>query len=393
MPSGAVVTDAMREPSDIITVQGGQAACATPVQTAYLAGAFLQTTRAQCLAVMHDGQSAAAYHMLLGALAAYGAQRVWALGRGCLGLLGYAVQALHADGALLVQREGITLVDAQGLVLTDKLGAMVETAALQQEMPSPAAQNMAAISTHAPLRAAYLASLAERMKPVRGVKTAILCKNRFLRALLRDALTAAGHTVDAGGEVTLMVSERSARVMTGISAPGEEQQWLLRMRAYSARGDEAYALTDLDVPEGRYLPPDDSPACAAQRRIEQDGIEQALLLLSLFAQERVEDALQALPPLSNRSAEIPCAPADKGRVLEALCAVAQPQAQGGLCARQRDAQAVIRSDPVLPLMHVSACARDVEHAQELCGFFEREIRNLLEDAKTEKQKKKMHGVI
>lgn len=107
LPDYAVCAERVMQSQAAINVADSRAHCASPAQTAWLAGAFAGALPAREVAVMYQGMDNAAYHLLLGALAAYGVQRVWALGRGSLGMLSYAAQSLRADGAILAGQEEI----------------------------------------------------------------------------------------------------------------------------------------------------------------------------------------------------------------------------------------------------------------------------------------------
>lgn len=373
LPAHCLVSEPVAQGTGAVTVAGGAAQADTPAQLTHLAGAFLQSQRAQTVAVM-DAGGGASYHLLLGALAAYGAARVWALGRGSLGLLSHAVLALHADGGLLCTADGVLLVDKVGLLLDERAGAAVQEAARAQQLPAPAL-TADVLRPHAALRAAYLRQLADDLPAARGVSVRLLCPDRALRALAGEALRQAGHTVAEDAPIALALSQRAARLHMGDHVPASLQQWLLCARALARLGLPVYDTDDLALAS---LPaPDDSPACLHQRRVLQDGVARVLLLCALFAQESPQDALSALPALARRTADIPCDAASKGRVLEALLPDAAPRAQGGLHAQRGGARAVIRPDPVLPLMHVAVSARNAEYAQELCDFYAGKVRRVL----------------
>ena len=326
---------------------------------------------------MYQGMDNAAYHLLLGALAAYGVQRVWALGRGSLGMLSYAAQSLRADGAILAGQEEICLLNGSGLPLSDRQSAAVEQAAQRQELP-PSQSDPGAVRAHHAVRGAYLAALARRFHALRGKRVALICKDRFLRALARDALRLAGHEVSSDAEITFSLTESQARVLPRERMLTEEEQWLLCARALSLHGGAVYDTQDYGLPE--LLPCDEGPDCRLQRRILGDGVARLLLLMTLFERETVEQAVAALPALTRRTADIPCDMRDKGRVLSALRERGTLREQGGILSQDARGRTVIRPDAALPLIHVAACARDAENAQELCDLFSADIKRLLQNS-------------
>ena len=374
LPGDTRITETIRQGAPAARIQDSRALADTPAQAGWLAGAFAQGR--PTLAVMHDGSSLAACHTVLGALCAYGARQVWALGRGATGMLSHAIQSLHTDGGLLCAASGILLLDRQGLPLSPGECAALETAARRQNLPVPDTA-AGGIRSHASLRGNYLTDLVQTLSPGPGAALSLSCKDRFLRALARQALTQAGHRVRADAPLALEVSDSRARLLTAEYTLSPVQQWLLCARAWARQGRPVYDLLDLGTEEGAFLPPDGSEACLAQRRLMQDGVAQALLLMSLFAAESPADALAALPPVARRTAEIPCPPADKGRVLEALLAKASPRPQGGLAAKRGGAHTVIHPDPTLPLMRIAVSARSAETAQELCDFYASKVRKAL----------------
>ena len=139
-----------------------------------------------------------------------------------------------------------------------------------------------------------------------------------------------------------------------------------------------YDTQDYGLPE--LLPCDEGADCRLQRRILGDGVARLLLLMTLFDRETVEQAVAALPALTRRTADIPCDMRDKGRVLSALRERGTLREQGGILSQDARGRTVIRPDAVLPLIHVAACARDAENAQELCDLFSADIKRLLQNS-------------
>lgn len=377
LPDYAVCAERVMQSQAAINVADSRAHCASPAQTAWLAGAFAGALPAREVAVMYQGMDNAAYHLLLGALAAYGVQRVWALGRGSLGMLSYAAQSLRADGAILAGQEEICLLNGSGLPLSDRQSAAVEQAAQRQELP-PSQSDPGAVRAHHAVRGAYLAALARRFHALRGKRVALICKDRFLRALARDALRLAGHEVSSDAEITFSLTESQARVLPRERMLTEEEQWLLCARALSLHGGAVYDTQDYGLPE--LLPCDGGADCRLQRRILGDGVARLLLLMTLFDRETVEQAVAALPALTRRTADIPCDMRDKGRVLSALRERGTLREQGGILSQDARGRTVIRPDAALPLIHVAACARDAENAQELCDLFSADIKRLLQNS-------------
>ncbi|MBQ7454912.1 MAG: hypothetical protein IJS53_00595, partial [Clostridia bacterium] len=372
-----VVCETVGQAASGASVREGMAVGDTPAQLGWLAGAFAGARRLRRVAVVHAGDCPAAWHTALGALSAYGCEEVVALGRGTAGMLAYAVGALHADGGLLCRAEGMLLVDENGLPLSGGASETVASAARRQDLPVPALTG-GTVRAHTSLRGAYLDELAKAWHCAEGIHVSLNCKDRFLRAVAREALTRAGHAADAKAPLAIAVTEDAAKLLTAENALAPWQQWLLCARALRLRGEEVYDVRDLGLAGDGFLPPDGSEACRRQQRLFRDGVAQLLLLLALFSAESPADALRALPALSRAEAEVPCPGGEKGRVMEALLADASPRPQGGLEAVRHGARGVVRPDPLLPLMRVAVSARDAETAQELCGLLSDKVRRALE---------------
>ena len=357
----------------VVSVAAGRAKADTPALLSCLAGAFQQVRRAHTVVVMHDG-SAAAYHLLLGALSAYGVMRVWALGRGSLGLLSFAITVLEADGGLLCAGDGAMLMDQGGVLLDDRSSAAIAHAARSHQLPAPN-PSARSVHPHTGVRSEYLKMLSADLAAEGSVRVRLICQDRFLRTLAQDALRLAGHIPSDDGDVTLALAPTGAGLMWQEQPLTALQQWLLCARALQMHGLPVYDTADYGI-DG-LLPMDDSPACRHQQRILQDAVACSLLLCGLFAKESPRDALAALPVVARQTAQIPCDISSKSRVLEALLDDAAPRVQGGLAAQKNGARAIIRPDPDLPFMHIAVSANNAEYAQELCDFYAGKVRRAL----------------
>ena len=123
VPPDACVEEALRRPPAGPVVRGF-APCASPMEVSRAAAAFLSAGDRKSAAVMHDG-SLDVYCSALGALSAYGADPVFMLGQGSLGMLSRAVRACNAAGGLLCRGDGLVMLDQNGLRLDASAGAAV----------------------------------------------------------------------------------------------------------------------------------------------------------------------------------------------------------------------------------------------------------------------------
>jgi len=373
LPAGAEAAESMRQNAPA-AVRSGRAAAPSPARAMQLCAAFMQSRQGARIALMHRN-SPALYHLCAGALAAYGAETVWMCGQGTAGLLSHGILAQQADGGLLCREGELLVMDGCGLTLDDTASAALEAAARRQELPAPG-EHARSLRRCAALRSAYIRALAREYHSGRGLRVRLQCENAFLKALAQEALRLAGHIPAADG-LTLTVTDEAAAVRIDGAEIEPMRQWLLCVRALQRRGEPVYDTADPAPEDIGLLPWDGSEACLRQARLMQDGVAQALLLAELFAQEEPRQALQALPQAAWRQADIPCAAAEKGQVLEALLPETVPRSRGGLSARRGDARAVIRPDPSLPLMHIAVSAHSAEYAQEICDFYAGRVRSAM----------------
>ncbi|MBQ9299531.1 MAG: NTP transferase domain-containing protein [Clostridia bacterium] len=363
----AVISDAVQLPS-MISVIAGKVHYDTPAQLSTAAAAFMKTGSRKRVAVMYAGKGIAAYHTVLGALSAYGADAVQALGQGTQGMLAFAIPFVSADGGLLCGENTLWTLDKHGLPLSSAASAGLEAAARRQELPALYSRPEA-IQSRASLGSHYVQALAKRFYCKTGTTAALQCDSRFLFNLSRDALSLSGHTVDNQSPIAIYLKEDGLQMRWKGEPLSSTRQKLLCLRALQKSQEIIYDTFDL-APEGFDIRPCDwSKECLAQMLLTQDGLSQALLLLRLFSREAPQQALDALPQIAEKQISIPCETADKGYVLEALLKSAVPRPQGGLSARHGDAHALIRPDPALPLMHVAVSAHSAETADELCDFY------------------------
>ncbi|MBQ9197488.1 MAG: NTP transferase domain-containing protein [Clostridia bacterium] len=367
LPDDAVINEAVHQPSRV-TVSEGRIAFDSPAQLAAAAAAFLLSDSRRRIAVMYGAQGAAAYHTVLGALASYGAESAQALGQGTSGMLSFAVDALRADGGLLCGEKALLAVDRHGLALGSAASSALEAAVRRQELPALCC-HPDAIQSHTSLGSRYVQALSREYYCKNGLPVALQCGSRYLFTLARDALSLAGHTVDAHSRMQLQLSEDTALLRLDDREISPVEQKLLCIRALEKRGEPVYDIFDFGTEGCSPLPQDRSEGCLRQQAMMKDALRQALLLLHLFSQESPEQALSALPRLFQQRTSIPCEDQSKGKVLEALLKSAAPRPQGGLAAQHGDARALISPDPTLPLMHVSVSAADAETARELCDLY------------------------
>lgn len=373
---GTVVRTVLRRENQTLCVRGGKVFATEPAQIAQLAGALLQTQRAEKLVVMHNGTAAASQHVWLGALANYGAACVWDVGAGSSGMLGSAIRRRRADGGILVFSGGAVFYDNDGFPLNDNAGSRVQAAWQRLEAPSVHPQEQA-ICRDTTQRGLYLQELTEKFRTEAGLRVSLRGEQCCLYMLAQDALRLAGHTEAEGGDVTISVRGDTIRLTAAGRMLDEQTEWLLCARALQRQNMPVYDLLGFGAAADGFQPLDDSDGCRIQRMLMQDELSRVLFMLQHFSREKPEEALHALPLIAQKKLEIPCETCDKSRVLAELLRDAAPCARGGLEKVERTARAHIAPDPALPLLRITAYARSAENAQELCDFLDERVRRTL----------------
>jgi len=373
---GTVVRTVVRKENQTLGVREGRIACAEPAQITHLAGALIQTLRADQLVVMREDDASAVHALWLGALASYGVKRVWDADCGTLGMLSNAIRNKAADGGVLVSQGGAVLLDGRGFCLSDSASAQLQMAWQRLETPCVHAQKHA-ICRDTMQRGLYIKTLTGKFRVVRGLCVVLQCEAGFVRDLIQDTLWQAGHTVTEVGEVHLRVQNGGYRLKVGEKKLTRQEEWLICAQSLRNQGAAIYDIPGFGAAVDGMLLPDESEDCQAQRTIMEDDLARVLCILQHFSRETSERVMRSLPAITQKKLEIPCEERDKSRVLAALLEDAAPCAQGGLERIENEARAHISPDPVLPLLRVTTYARSAENAQELCDFLDQRIRSAL----------------
>jgi hypothetical protein len=124
--------------------------------------------------------------------------------------------------------------------------------------------------------------------------------------------------------------------------------------------------------------PDESPACARQRALMEDGLAALFLFAEAMKDGPLSDLLPKIPHTHLTRREVACDIRDKGRILRSLCG----QTAGdcvlgeGLRIAHHGGYATIVPDAHRPAVRVTGEASDSEFAQELCDFYVQKIQEM-----------------
>ena len=339
------------------------------------------------------GADAEAYFQVIcGALAANGCDVCAATGVSAP-MLRWLVSSLRLDGGVFAQKGVIRFLDGCGRPLPARTRDQISALALQKEAAAEFARP-GRVTAFAGAREMYLARvLPEGGKPLLS-PLAVVCPDadtletlrqglerlrvRAARFLESDRMTLRpGETaffLDAAGE-SLRIEEESGPVE-------DVQKDMLLLRAWLEKTGKLYDGPGVPRAAGLLsplLPADESPACAEQQALMNDGAAALFLLCEIMKQGPIRDQLLSLPETHLRTVQAPCQPRDKGRVLRALCgATTYPHTLGeGVRIQHEKGFATIVPDGFRDQVRVTGESQDSEFARELCDFYLDQIRRIV----------------
>lgn len=338
-----------------------------------------------------EKESAALCRVLCGALAGQGVRVIWT-GEASRSMLRLLTRELGLDGGVFAGGHAVEMLGAGGLPLeparTAALNALVLRGENEGEFSCPGE-----VTDFSGGEEIYLSRLLPPGdKPLLSPVTAV-CENPFLRDTARRGLERMGArlarvaaelpgqgqpgetqiVLNAGGELVQVLWE---------GKPVEEgRKELLLLRLIRKRNGRLYDLPATPRAAAQLsplLPPDGSDACFYQRLILDDGLAALFLLCGALKEGALDSLLSALPEAYIRTRDIPCLPQDKGRVLHALCGGSTlPREMGdGVRFRHETGSATVAPDAYRNAVRITAEAARYELAEELCDFYQEQIKHV-----------------
>ncbi|MCL2810433.1 MAG: sugar phosphate nucleotidyltransferase [Clostridia bacterium] len=406
------------------TVDASGALAGTPEQAAMLGAAWLRAAKAQDMGLMcaPGAMAQAQYAAVSSGLIAQGAC-VTLLGEGTLPMLRIVQRLLSLPAGIFVHGTRLEMTGSHGCPPSRDLQRSIESLAQRQDYPRPFAHELYPPRFVQDARAFYVGALVARAD-ARGLApfplgVAVFAHSREQRDLAQEVLealrlkgrTACGPVQVDGGEIGFLLSEdgQSVTVFDAQITPEEGQQALLRYAALLHGGVRClfaptHAPRALEELAGRVdatvrrvksareammkalLDPEGEPPALEERLwqmdVQYDGLCAALAIVGMLAarQETLQEALASLPVTFRVSRDVPCALADKGRVLRALAEENQhADLTDGLCVDFNGGWAMLipSTDGDGASLRVLAESQRVEFAQELCDRFTRRTMDLV----------------
>lgn len=395
VPSGAVVTENVTAAShgNITWLESG-AACRSAMEACRLTTVYGETLPLKKVIVGYlDAPAYAA--VACGALADMGVQVLQA-GWMTEAMLQENVAETDADGGLLATRNEIVFVNAWGEMLPEGMRRKMAQAWLCGAITERQAEG--SICPYEKGKETYL----NKTVPERGEKTipsfTLCCENAQVLKLAMDGMRRMGAgKVRALGERKAVEKIKDGEPVFYLSEDGKEmicslmgaeiEKTQLDLLCLKMTQESAGAIYDLpDVPRaaaalGKWQCADDSHACRMQRRRMQDGLFRLWTVCAAMAQKPLAAWAMEMPKAHIVCRQVECTEGDKGRILYALCekAALPYTLSRGMQVRHEKGYATIVPDQCQARVHIVSEAANIETANELCDFYDREIRKALQE--------------
>ena len=367
------------------------AECDSAVTACDLCGAYLQVTGAKRVITAQSGASAL-HPLAAAALAAAGAN-VLDAGESTAPMLQALIRSLKADGGVFSDGQALRFFGKGGLPLTDKQKTALDGCVLRQELPE-AFGRQGRVVPFSGGEEVYLSGLLAscREKPLFS-PVAVFCDSPKLLSWAEEGLKRIhARDIRLGGAPEAEAKEGETGFL--LPASGEDAALLLPDGPLPPEDKDMLALwlfygwekVLFDLPgtpraAEKIAPlktPDDSPACARQRALMEDGLAALFLFAEAMKDGPLSDLLPKIPHTHLTRREVACDIRDKGRILRSLCG----QTAGdcvlgeGLRIAHHGGYATIVPDAHRPAVRVTGEAPDSEFARELCDFCVRKIQEM-----------------
>lgn len=391
-PSGAVLTESMQETGNGCIWEEDGVLCRSADHACRLAAAFVKAAKLKNVITGHQ-EAPGMQAVVTGAMEVMGVQ----VKHGetmTAGMLGEMVTALKADGGMLAREDKLVLVDENGVPVSSDIRRKMEGAYLEGGGRTGCA--CGEMSRLSGVKDIYFSRVlpAFRQKPLLSA-VALYCENgeilktaawglkklgaRKVRCVQGDARSL------REGETGFLLSEdgRQLDCITEKGPVDRTQVDLLRLKLMAEQQGCMYDLPDVPRSAGRmytWEQADESELCLCQQRRMEDGLAGLWMIGEAMKEGPLEMLLEAVPGTSIVCREVNCPEQDKSRILYALCkkAALPYTLKKGMQVQHEKGYATIVPDGIRPAVRIVSEAADMETANELCDFYDREIRRVLE---------------
>lgn len=392
--SGAVLRESRQRQAGCECLwEEDMAVCPSADAACRLTQVYLAATGIKTVITAH--RSAQGMQAVATGTAALGGANVMSGENASLPMLQEAVHILHADGGILAAADGLYFLEKEGMPLSSQTRRKME--GLLQSGWKNEKDQRGDISFLAGMEEICLAALTKGMSR-KALKTpiAVFCADAQVLHLAENGLKRIGvekirtgkgaSTALRKGEVGFIIADdgRDLGCITENGPIEKTQLQLLRLKMMKEKGDKVYDLEEVPRCAGIMFPlhpKNKSEACLQQERRMGDGVAGLLQICDAMKEETLENMLQKLPGAHVVCREVDCRDTDKARILHALCCrAALPYTlERGMQVQHENGYASIVPHQTRPSVRITGEAETMEAANELCDFYDREIRRALEN--------------
>lgn len=391
--SGAVLRDSRQvQENDRCCWEDDVALCDTAEMACRLAQVYAGAAGCRKLVTAH--LHAEELQAVISGALAFGGAEVMAGDFATLPMLQETVRVMGTEGGILVTEKGMIFLEKTGLPVSDALRRNMD----QRMLSGASAEH------HAPgkmkrldgMEEIYLSSVA-KMCSRQKLQTpiAVFCMDEQVLKTAEKMLKALGvtnfRTGKGGicalrkGETGFLLSEDGQKTTCFTEQATVEDvqlKMLLLMRMHEKHG-EIYDLPEVPRALAALFPlqeADDTEQCIRQQIWMEDGLFATAVLCDAMKEADLASLLAALPGTHMMYREVACTEGDKGRILYDLCrqAALPYTLNRGMQVRHDTGYATIVPHQTRPSVRIVGEADTMEAADELCDFYDREIRRALE---------------
>lgn len=393
IPSGAVCREnVFRDDAGVCAWEEMGAVCLSPGLACRVTGAYVRALHprrvltgymdAKALQTVANGTLAAAGVKVL--------QGEWMT----LDMLQEAVAGLKLDGGVLARDEQLIFVDGKGRIIDSRVRRNMDAILLSGEGNGNAVSG-GRLHAFSGTREMYLAHCVPEEKKALFSPIIVYCRDKQVLDLALEGLQRMNaRNVKSGQEMvkmpkdeeTAFVLSRDGGELTCFTKDGEiekTQLLLLRLKCMAQGCINMYDGPDIPraaLTMGAYVPFDESEACIRQGRHLRDGIKGLWDICSAMKEGTLALQLMDLPAAHIVCREVACREGDKSRILYELWKRTDSPytLSKGLQVKNERGYATIVPDNNRPAVRIFGESTSMETAGELCDFYDRAIRQLLQ---------------
>lgn len=394
IPSGAVCRENLyRDDAGACLWEADGAVCTSPGLACRITSAYVRALRPRRVLTGYT-DARALQTVAGGALASAGVsvlQGEWMT----LSMLQEAVVFLKLEGGVLAKEDQLIFVDGKGCVIDSKIRRNMDAVLLMGEGNTNTVSG-GRIHPFSGTKEVYLSQcVPEQEKKVLFSPISLYCRDKqVLDTALEGLQRMNARNVRSGsemkemprGEETAFVLSEDGRHVTCFTAKGEIEKTQLLMLRLKLMARSRGKLFDLpEIPRAAAMlqmfdRADDSEHCIRQERQLQDGVYGLWSICDAMKEGALGLHLADLPSAHIVCKDVDCREGDKSRILYELWKKNQRPytLSRGLQVEDEKGYATIVPDQNKPAVHIYGESATMETAGELCDFYDRAIRLMLQ---------------